>query len=271
MTPTVSTSWARIRTLLFKEYCEMRANKILLGTALGLPLMMAASAIGLLLTSSVVEPEDAGGSDEWKMLLGDRAELFSDGAQAMEVYMGEMGLMLILLLPAMVPSLLAATTIVREKQSRSIEALLVTPVTTWELVLGKLLFCTVVGVVPTYLCVGVYYLTAAKSLSAFAFDMLATPAWIIAVVVIGPLLGLFGSGLAIAVSSRVREVQTAQQLAGMLCIPVMAVMGIQAAGVATLSTSGALVGVALLVLVDALVLAMSVSLFERETILTRWK
>ncbi len=270
MTMMTSASWARVRTLLFKEWCEMRENKTLIGTAIGMPLLMAGSAIAMLIMAANAKPKSNGG-DEWKMLLGDRAELFSDGAQAMQVYMGEMGLMLILLLPAVVPPLLAATTIVREKQSRSIEALLVTPVTTWELVLSKLIFCTVVGVVPTYLSILAYYAVAALKLSAFAFSMLATPAWIIVVVLLGPLLGVCAGGFAIAISARVKEVQNAQQLATMVCMPLLGVMALQGSGLATLSTSGALVGAALLILVDALVLAMSVSLFERETILTRWK
>ena len=84
-------------------------------------------------------------------------------------------------------------------------------------------------------------------------------------------MGVCAGGFAIAISARVKEVQNAQQLAMMVCMPLLGIMALQSTGLATLTTGGALVGAALLVLVDALVLAMSVSLFERETILTRWK
>jgi len=46
-------------------------------------------------------------------------------------------LIFLLLIPAMVPSLIAPASIIMEKESKSLEPLLATPVKTSELLLGK--------------------------------------------------------------------------------------------------------------------------------------
>lgn len=264
------SSQRRVFALLAKEWHELKRSKTLLSTVLGLPMVMVAISVSMLMSAMAVEvsPQDA---EEIGNLLGERGKQFTNPEDVLAIYMGEMGLMLILLLPAVVPSVLAANTIVREKLSRSLEALLVTPLRTHELVMAKVMFCAAMGVLPTYVAAALFYGVAATQLSATAMAVLAAAPWVVAVLLIGPLLGVLAIGLGIIVSARVTDVQTAQQLSGLLTLPVVGLMGVQATGLATLSLSAAFLTAAGLLVADVVVIALSVSLFERETVLTRWK
>ncbi len=182
---------------------------------------------------------------------------------------GEIALMMLLLLPGIVPAILAANTILREKQSKSLESLLTTPVRTWELVVAKQVFCNLMGLVRTGFCVALFYFFLHRTVSPFALGILTAPAWLITVRVTGPLLALLATRFAIAVYARAKDVQSARQTAGFLPLPLIAIMALQSTGVATLSVSAALVFAATLAVLDVMAVALAVSLFERETVLTR--
>ena len=87
---------------------------------------------------------------------------------------------------------------------------------------------------------------------------------------IAPLAALVSLQFAVIVSSRVNDPRTAQQFGVLIILPLTAVLVAQFSGSLSL-TNGAIVLVGL-VLLSAwiLLLAISVVLFQRETILTRW-
>jgi hypothetical protein len=91
------------------------------------------------------------------------------------------------------------------------------------------------------------------------------------VVVVGPAAALVSLQSAIIISSRVNDARTAQQFGVLIIIPLAAVLVAQFTGSFWLSaTTLALVGLGL-VGVWALMALFSVVIFERETILTRWR
>jgi ABC-2 type transport system permease protein len=88
---------------------------------------------------------------------------------------------------------------------------------------------------------------------------------------IGPLAALAALQATIAVSSRVNDPRSAQQIAVLLVLPLVAMVVGQIAGAFVLTTAvlaGVAAGLALLWL---LLLMLSVALFDRENILTRWR
>jgi len=80
-----------------------------------------------------------------------------------------------------------------------------------------------------------------------------------------------GLGAGVVVSSRASDPRSAQQLGSIVVLPIVALMIGQSAGAFLLSLPMALAAVAVLAVVDVVVLALGVSLFNREAILTRWK
>ena len=87
---------------------------------------------------------------------------------------------------------------------------------------------------------------------------------------VAPLFALFGNALAILVSARVGDARLAQQISGLVTLPILGLMGSQVAGVLRAGTSYyAVIGAVVLVL-DVILLRASVRLFDRERLITRW-
>jgi ABC-2 type transport system permease protein len=77
--------------------------------------------------------------------------------------------------------------------------------------------------------------------------------------------------MAVCVSSRVNDARSAQQIGALIILPIAGLLVAQVTGSIVLSGRIlALIAVALLAL-NAGLLALGVALFDRESILTRWK
>ena len=99
----------------------------------------------------------------------------------------------------------------------------------------------------------------------------ADPMWLIAIFVVGPLLAVASVSFAVMISSRVNEPRVAEQLAGLVVLPLLLLFFGQVSGLILLNSRLVLwIAVGLLVL-DSGLLAFAVQLFQRESILTRWK
>jgi ABC-2 type transport system permease protein len=165
----------------------------------------------------------------------------------------------------------ATYSIIGEKTTRSLEALLASPVRTAELLSAKTLASAVPATLVTWLAVAAYTLLVGW-LGGPAVRSLVIDPPALALVVLGvPLVALFGLGTGVVVSSRVNDPRSAQQVGGLLVLPIVALMVGQSAGLFLLSLEMVLAGALLLAVLDLVVLALGVSLFNREAILTRWK
>jgi hypothetical protein len=101
---------------------------------------------------------------------------------------------------------------------------------------------------------------------------LLTPRSLGLVFLIGPLAGLLGLQLAVCASSRVNDPRSAQQLGAIvLIIPVGVLQIAQFVGGVVLSGTTLIAIAAVLTAGNLLVLRAAVSLFDRESILIRWK
>jgi len=95
--------------------------------------------------------------------------------------------------------------------------------------------------------------------------------WLLAIFVVGPLLALAAVCVAVMASSRTSEPRVAEQVSMLVMLPLMFVLIGQLAGLILLDTELVLyiaIGVAV---VDAGLMAFAVNLFQRESILTRWR
>ena len=107
--------------------------------------------------------------------------------------------------------------------------------------------------------------------SAAVIRQLLSPIWFVAVFVIGPLIAILAVNFAVLVSSRVTDPRVAEQISAVIIVPLLAVLFGQIAGIIVLDLRFMLVGVVVLVIIDIGVAALGARLFQRETILTKWK
>ena len=181
-------------------------------------------------------------------------------------------LILFMVMPLIIPVSIAAYSIVGEKTTRSLEPLLATPISTAELLLGKSLAAVVPAVLATWIGFLVFAFGAPLAGAGPAVArQLFSPVWLLAVFVIGPLIGVLAVNFAIMISSRVNDPRVAEQTSAVIIVPLLAVLFGQLAGVVILNLTFMLVGIAVLVLIDIGVSLLGIRLFQRETILTKWK
>jgi len=180
--------------------------------------------------------------------------------------------MIWLLFPVSVPSILAATSIVGEKEAGTLEPLLATPIRTWELLVGKALASVLPALVLTWLPFGALVLAAQRLAppEVLQVTVLSAP-WLFGIFVLAPSLTLLTVMFLVIVSAWVTEVRTANQLGAVLIAPLVAMIVVQITRGLTL-TMGTVLGIWTVVLVLlAITLPLAVRLFQRETILVRWK
>src|SRR5207248_2458715 len=172
-------------------------------------------------------------------------------------------LLLFLVTPITGAMSLAAHAVVGEKQARTLEPLLATPITTLELLVAKVLGALIptlaisVGGLALYLA----GIAAFGEPGVFARMFCARP--ILLIVVLGPAAALVSLQAAIVISSRVNDPRTAQQFGVLIILPLTAVFVAQFTGSWWLSTSWLLVTGLGLVLAWVFLVLFSVALFER--------
>jgi ABC-2 type transport system permease protein len=260
----------RIRTIVDKEWAEMFKNRLVLFTITLLPLLFTLMP---LLTLYFTRTTTGQGGD-----MSDMPATFAQacGIMAMQdciqVYMVNQFLLLYMIMPLMIPITIAAYSIVGEKTTRSLEPLLATPITTVELLAGKNLAASIPAVIATWGCFAIFLLLLPLTgVSAAVKAYIAGPMWLLAILVVGPLMAILAVNFAIIVSSRVNDPRMAEQISAVLIVPLMAVMFGQIAGVILLSAQFMLIAIGVLLVLDLIILYLGSKLFQRESILTRWK
>jgi len=175
-------------------------------------------------------------------------------------------------IPLIVPITIASYSIVGEKQQRSLEPLLATPIKTWELLLAKALSAAIPGILSTWWGFALFVLAGRFFASDDVYNrLLLSPAWLLAIVLLAPLFTLCAVGLGIIISSRVKDPNSAQQLGSLLILPIIALQIAQVSGAVHVGV-GVILTIAFAVgLFDLFLLSAAVRLFRREEILTGWK
>ena len=190
----------------------------------------------------------------------------------MQYFLVSQFMMLFMMIPVIIPVTIASYSIVGEKSTRTLEPLLATPVTTFELLGGKALAAALPAVGATWLsfmifAVGTRILVDSPAILARLF----APLWLLAIFVVGPLMAIAGVSVAVMVSSRVNDPRVAEQVSALVLIPLIGLVIGQSLGLIYIDET-LIVWIALaLLVIDGGLLYFATQLFQRETILTRWK
>jgi len=177
----------------------------------------------------------------------------------------------LLLIPTMIAMNSAAFSIVEEKLSRSLEPLLATPLRTWELLLGKALSGAVPALIMTWVCAGVF-LGGVNGLGwGHLLAFVLTPSWFISLFFLTPAVAVLSFLLGIIGSSRAKDARSAQNVALFVIFPVFGLIAVQITGVVWFTPLLTIFLGLAISLIDILVLRVAVRLFQRESIVVRWR
>jgi ABC-2 type transport system permease protein len=171
-----------------------------------------------------------------------------------------------------IPVTIAAYSIVGEKTTRSLEPLLATPISTFELLAGKSLAATIPAIIVGWVSFGIFLVgLPIIGVSRAVISYVVGPTWLLAVLVAGPLLAITAVNFALFISSRVNDPRVAEQISVMLVLPILAALIAQLAGIIVIDIFTMLSFIGALILVDIGMIYLGVTIFQRENILTRWK
>lgn len=177
----------------------------------------------------------------------------------------------LLLIPVMIAITFATFSIIEEKQSRSLEPLLATPVRTDELFMGKALAGSIPALVITWICAGLSLIGVAYLGSAHILSAVVTSSWFISVFLLVPAVTMLSFLLGVVISSRVNDPRNAQNISLLIILPVLALIAVQVIGVLVLSPLLFFIIAAVVGMIDVVVLRTGVRLFQRESIIVQWR
>ena len=129
-------NWNRIKALLDKEMIELWKNKIIVWTMIGIPLIMFLMTVGTMIAIMYLEGDKGDVKDFDKLNIAAEFKHLAPKI-AMIVLLNEQYMFYYLMIPALLPVIIASHSIIGEKQIKSLEPLLATPITTSELLIGK--------------------------------------------------------------------------------------------------------------------------------------
>jgi ABC-2 type transport system permease protein len=265
----------RVAALVGKDLMELRQNPSVFVPAI----ITAVMAIVLPFFVAVIVPAVTGerlsDSSDFQVAL----ELYRDQPSmrgldpeaAVQAWIFQQFLILLLLTPVAGSMSVAAYSVIGEKQARTLEPLLATPIRTSELLAAKVLASLIPALVLTLACFGIYALAAMLFARPGAWTVLLTGRSLAVVFGLGPLAALAALQMAVCVSSRVNDARSAQQIGALIILPIAGLLVAQVTGAVLLSGTVLAVIAAGLVAANAGLMALGVALFDRESILTRWK
>jgi len=262
----------RIRALVGKELLDLARNR----TALVPVMLVTILTLAMAFFIAIVVPSMTGHalSEDTELLklsrlIGAHGTLSDDGQ--IELFFFQQFLMLFLVIPVTGAMALASHSVVGEKQARTLEPLLATPITTLELLVAKVLGALLPTLAISLAGLALYFAGIAVFGESGVLRAMASARTAALVLLVAPAAALVSLQSAIVISSRVNDPRTAQQFGVMIIIPLSALLIAQFMGTVWLSaTALALIGLGLAGLWILLTL-FSVAIFERESILTRWR
>jgi ABC-2 type transport system permease protein len=264
----------KIKTIIRKEWAEVFRNRLVIFTVIFLPLIMCAIPLGVLYSTRGAQAAATGGLDSGlpSSLTSAICPSGMSGSDCFKVYLVNQFMLLFMLVPVAIPATIAAYSIVGEKTTRSLEPLLATPITTVELLIGKCLAAVIPAVLATFAAFGIFAIGAWIIIAnPVLLGAMLDARWLIAVFVVGPLLALLAVTFSMMVSSRVNDPRVAEQISMLMILPVLAGFFGQISGVFILNKTLILIVAIVMIFIDALMLYVATRMFQRESILTRWK
>jgi ABC-type Na+ efflux pump permease subunit len=178
-------------------------------------------------------------------------------------------LLMLMVIPVIMPSTLAAYAVVGEREQGTLEPLLSTPLRIQEFILGKAAAVMLPTLVLCYAVFGLYLAVV----QLFANPIVASGIFhqgpmLLALFLFTPLLAGWAIVVGLAVSVRANEVRVAQQLGTIASLPPLGVVILMVTGVITPTFRVAIVFAIVLLVVDLQALRFVSRMFDRERLVT---
>jgi ABC-2 type transport system permease protein len=257
-----------VSTVLRREWAETVSNRLLMSTILLPPVFLTIAPLAL----AGVVGDRALPTELATSVLSQRPEWATFTASELAgAFAVQQFLAFFLLMPAYIPLSIATFSIIGEKQARTLEPVLATPIRTIELLTAKAIAALVPGVLAGWATYVAFVALASVVYGPNLFGVVTDASWLAGVFVLGPAVGLSSVVAGVIVSARVNDPRVAQQVGGIIIVPIIAVTLLQATGTLLVGATGYVLLAGIVLAFSLLGLRLGVALFDREAILTRWR
>ena len=240
----MSFSWGRVGAIFRKELRDYRRNRFVIATMAFLPLLFTIlPTIQLLLINA------------------------SASSAKLDAHIG-LSLLYMLMIPAMVPSVLAAYAVVGEREQGTLEPVLITPIRREEFLIAKALAALVPTLAIAYAVFGIFLAIAAIFAQPGVTPAVFKGSHLLVQLLFTPLLAGWSIWAGIAISTRSTDVRAAQQLAVLASLPPLGIVALMSFNVITPTLGLALGLAAALLIIDLLGWRAVAAMFNRERLIT---
>jgi ABC-2 type transport system permease protein len=172
-----------------------------------------------------------------------------------------------LTMPVFTASVIAADSLVGEKERKTSEALLSMPVSTNELLVGKILSSFIPAELLT-IAVFLIYGTVVNLLSYHSLGVYVLPsaAWLM-MLLASPFLALAPIAIVVFVSSHVKGIKEAQQISTLLVFPILGMPFTTVLGFTRLTVGFLSAFIVGLIILDIVIIYVGIKTFRRDTLL----
>jgi ABC-2 type transport system permease protein len=176
------------------------------------------------------------------------------------------------IISAMIPTSIAAYSIVGEKVEKSLEPLLAAPVTDDEILFGKSLAAFIPSVISVW-SGGIIFMILINLFSFESLSYLFYPNWKIAVILLmlAPLTCIMSIGYNVIVSSRINDIRSAVQMGILAVLPFGTIYFLIEMRIIGLTISTIFIISFIVMIVDLILFRIVRSTFRRDEILTKWQ
>lgn len=229
-----------------KEFREYRRNKLIVFTMAGVPIVF----LTLIAIGTFGLPDDA-------------------PPGLIRTAVGQT-LLFFLLIPVILPTTVAAYSIIGEREQGTLEPVLTTPATDRELLTGKALAAVLPSVALAWALFVLYLIGAVAVAPQAVVDRVLSADQLVAQLTMAPALAGFAIVVSILISLRSSDIRVAQQLSGLASFPILGLVALASFDVLTPSVPLYLAGAALIGALDVAGWLLAIRLFDRERLLTRY-
>ncbi|HUZ17050.1 MAG TPA: ABC transporter permease subunit [Spirochaetia bacterium] len=228
--------WSRIRAIAQKDIREISTNRMVVLPMVVVPLILCvvlpAGITLLALKLGVAAVQGAPFIEKIVPFYPVPAELAGTVDSIVYIFLNYTFLPFFMVVPIVVSTVIAANAVVGEKERKTLETLLYTPVTSRELLVAKELAVFLPAIVIAYASFIAYFLvTNGIGLALRGIMLVRSIVWIPGLLLLAPAVSLLALSVSILVSLKAKSFVEAQQTAGLVVLTVIGLVGAQITGV----------------------------------------
>jgi ABC-type Na+ efflux pump permease subunit len=184
------------------------------------------------------------------------------------VFLNFMLMPIFYIIPIMSSAVLAANSVAGEKERRSLETLLYSPLSNREFVLGKLLSAFIPSMAISLGAFALYFsVSNGIFLAMRGTIVIDSPSWIPAILLLTPAASILGLGCSLLASIKAKSYVEAQQASAVAILPCILFIAAQIGGIVVIGPLGVAGAAIVLFGIDYLLIMKAAPRFERERII----